>query len=166
MKKKKTTINYDLVALNPDLTKAVNKNYPVLNMGNRSLLKTTDLEKIGALYTFSKNGKVSRLFKGKRTYPRLNTSIFIKTYTQNHEIVNVAIEISNGIGKVVEQPIKVEEIKLQETKAEQKVIPDMISVYDIFMIDTSKVLKSARDTAISAYIYFVTMFGKLTTIKK
>jgi hypothetical protein len=156
MKKKKTTIKYDLVALSPTLTKNVNENYPEISMGNKSLLKTVDLERVGAVYFFSKNGKISRLFRGKRTYPRLNTSITVEAYNREHEIVKVTVEISNGIGKIVGRPIKA-----KETEVEQKAMPDMTSVYDIFMVDASKIFKSVRDTAIAGYVYFTTSFGRL-----
>jgi hypothetical protein len=146
--KEKSDQDFDVVVLNKDIMLKITRIFDGLDLKESDIYCCYDLDGDGALYNFSPNGKISKLLKNKRTYPKVNGDVIIKKSINGGKILVIKLLLNKGISKLI------------STYIESTTVKQMDNVSDIFMLDIKKAFGYIRTLAISLYVYLTVLFHK------
>jgi len=148
--------SYDIVRVNSDIIQQIKEEYPqyTLDVTTKTKFSTSDLDSDFSEYSFSSNGKLSKLSKGKRSFPKIDVEIScnaLSTDTQSKEFCKISLTLSVKSGKLLAIKTTVAPIN-----AVENTVP---SVYDIFKIDFQKVFAKVNDAANQLYLTLSRFIG-------
>jgi hypothetical protein len=148
-KSPKVVSNHDIFRLNNQVVKQVKAKYAEydLDLSSKTTFITNDLENSLVQYSLSEKGTLSKLSKGKRSFPKLDISLSAEASVYNvsdTEVYKVKVVAKIAKGKLdgVEFVVK----PVNETVSVSS------SVYDIFKFDFARAFSKVQDVAIKAYV--------------